>query len=191
MSLSLPSRPAEAELNFFTFWHPLLEFARQSAISCVFPLLLFLTFALTKHFAVPGLPRYDVILLCCLLAQWALYRAGWETKDELKVIAVFHGAGLALELFKTHAHAWAYPEPGWTKIAGVPLYSGFMYASVASYLCQAWRRLDVSPSGWPVSGRWRQEFMRTFSRNTGCRMPARRADCVRLSANLGVVHGLR
>ena len=149
MSLSFLPRPAEAERHFFAVWRHLLEFARQSVISCVFPLLLFLTFALTKHFAVPGLPRYDVILLCCLAAQWALYSKGWETKDELKVIAVFHGAGLALELFKTHLHAWAYPEPGWTKIAGVPLYSGFMYASVASYLCQAWRRLDVHLSGWP------------------------------------------
>ena len=125
------------------------EFARLSAISCAFPLLLFAFFALTRRFAVPGLPRYDVILLCCLLAQWGLYRVGWETQDELKVIAVFHAAGLALELFKTHAHAWAYPEPGWTKLGGVPLYSGFMYASVASYLCQAWRRLDVHLSGWP------------------------------------------
>ncbi len=108
-----------------------------------------MTFALTQRFSVPGLPRPDAILLICLLAQYALYRVGWETKDELKVIAVFHGAGLALELFKTHVHSWGYPEPGWTKLGGVPLYSGFMYASVASYLCQAWRRLDVRLCGWP------------------------------------------
>lgn len=136
MSLSLPSRPAEAELNLFTFWHPLL----------------------------------------------------------LKVIAVFHGAGLALELFKTHAHAWACPEPGWTKIAGVPLYSGFMYASVASYLCQAWRRLDVSlsclPAGLGACGRDLRELFHGIPA-AGCPLAARRADCVRLSADLGVVHGLR
>ncbi|WP_284242275.1 DUF817 family protein, partial [Paenibacillus glycanilyticus] len=28
-------------------------------------------------------------------------------------------------------------------------YSGFMYASVASYICQAWRRLSISVHGWP------------------------------------------
>ena len=134
------------------FCRQLAAFAWQSAISCVFPLLLFLTFALTQHAAVPGLRRYDLILLICLGAQYALYRVGWETKDELKVIAAFHAAGLALELFKTHVHSWAYPESGWSKIGGVPLYSGFMYASVASYLCQAWRRLDVHLRGWP-SGR--------------------------------------
>ena len=130
----------------------MLGFAWQQAVSCLFPLLLFLTFALTQRFAVPGLPRYDLILLICLGTQYALYRTGWETKDELKVIAVFHLAGFGLELFKTHWHSWAYPEPGWTKIAGVPLYSGFMYACVASYLCQAWRRLGVRLRGWPRAG---------------------------------------
>jgi uncharacterized membrane protein YoaT (DUF817 family) len=130
----------------------MLNFAWQQAVSCLFPLLLFLTFALTQRFAVPGLHRYDLILLICLGTQYVLYRTGWETKDELKVIAVFHLAGLCLELFKTHWHSWAYPEPGWTKIAGVPLYSGFMYAAVASYLCQAWRRLDVRLRGWPGAG---------------------------------------
>jgi uncharacterized membrane protein YoaT (DUF817 family) len=33
----------------------------------------------------------------------------------------------------------------------VPLYSGFLYASVASYICQAWRRLDLRLEHWPKS----------------------------------------
>lgn len=127
----------------------LLHFAAQQALSCLFPILLFLTFAVTQRFTLPGLHRYDLILLMCLAAQAGMYKAGLETKDEMKVIAVFHLAGLALELFKTQGHCWAYPEPGWTKLAGVPLYSGFMYASVASYLCQAWRRLNVHLHRWP------------------------------------------
>jgi len=127
----------------------LLHFAGQQALSCLFPITLFLTFALTQHVTVHGLHRYDLILLVCLSAQAGLYWAGLETRDELKVIAVFHLAGLTLELFKTQGHCWAYPEPAWTKFWGVPLYSGFMYASVASYLCQAWRRLDVHLHRWP------------------------------------------
>jgi len=135
------------KLFFIQFWH----FAWQQALSCLFPLLLFLTFALTRFTHIPGLHRYDLILLVCLAAQAVLYKTGLETKDELKVVAVFHLAGLALELFKTHLHSWAYPEAGWSKFCGVPLYSGFMYASVASYLCQAWRRLEVRLSKWPPS----------------------------------------
>jgi uncharacterized membrane protein YoaT (DUF817 family) len=30
----------------------------------------------------------------------------------------------------------------------VPLYSGFMYAAVGSYVCQAWRRLDLRITGY-------------------------------------------
>ncbi|CCQ23586.1 Uncharacterized protein yoaT [Listeria monocytogenes N53-1] len=45
--------------------------------------------------------------------------------------------------------SWSYPEPGFMKILGVPLYSGFMYASVASYICQAWKRFDLKMTNWP------------------------------------------
>jgi uncharacterized membrane protein YoaT (DUF817 family) len=59
-----------------------------------------------------------------------------------------------MELFKVSIGSWSYPEFAYTKLAGVPLYSGFMYSSVASYLCQAWRRFDLQminwPSHWPV-----------------------------------------
>lgn len=54
-----------------------------------------------------------------------------------------------LELYKVHMGSWSYPQEGWSKIGGVPLYSGFMYASVASYICQAWRRLNLRLTGWP------------------------------------------
>lgn len=129
-------------------------FTRQEALSCLFPGILFLTFGLTKLIAPdlpPGVYRYDVIFVVCLLAQWGMYRWGLESRDEVKVIAVFHLIGLALELFKTHCGSWSYPEPGLTKLCGVPLFSGFMYAGVASYLCQAWRRLDVRLIRWPAS----------------------------------------
>ena len=45
--------------------------------------------------------------------------------------------------------SWSYPEEAFSKIFGVPLYSGFMYASVASYICQSWRRLDLQIYDWP------------------------------------------
>ena len=70
------------------------------------------------------------------------------------MLCLFHAIGLILELYKTHPSvgSWSYPEPGFLKIGTVPLYSGFMYAAVASYMCQAWRifALDLEryPSYW-------------------------------------------
>lgn len=127
----------------------LAYFSLHEALSCIFPVLIFLTLAVTKIVAIPGLHRYDVILVVCLLIQVGMYLSGLESRDELKVIGVFHLLGLALELFKVHQGSWSYPEEAWTKVGGVPLYSGFMYASVASYLCQAWRRLDVRLHQFP------------------------------------------
>nr|WP_220041030.1 DUF817 domain-containing protein [Niallia circulans] len=127
----------------------LVYFGWEQALSCVFPVVIFASLVFTKIIDLPLLPRYDWLLLICLLMQWGMVRSGLETKDELKVITVFHLIGLALELFKVHMGSWSYPEEAYTKILGVPLYSGFMYASVASYLCQAWRRLNVKLVKWP------------------------------------------
>ncbi len=129
----------------------LLRFGYLQAISCIFPVFIFAALALSKFITIPGLPRYDLLLLLCLAMQVWMVRSRLETRDELKVITVFHLIGLALELFKVHMGSWSYDEEAYSKIFGVPLYSGFMYASVASYLCQAWRRLDVSISGWPAA----------------------------------------
>jgi uncharacterized membrane protein YoaT (DUF817 family) len=53
--------------------------------------------------------------------------------------------GFALEAFKTSAAvgSWSYPDFAYTKLFGVPLFSGFMYAAVGSYVIQAWRLFDL------------------------------------------------
>ena len=127
----------------------LLYFGYHQAMSCIFPLAIFGTLALSNAVRVPFLPRYDAILLVLLAVQYLMYRSGLETRDEIKVICLFHLIGLALELYKVNMGSWSYPEPAYTKLFGVPLYSGFMYASVASFMCQVWRRLRMDMTGWP------------------------------------------
>ncbi|MEQ6389684.1 DUF817 domain-containing protein [Bacillaceae bacterium S4-13-58] len=127
----------------------LFRFGWEQALSCVFPVVIFASLALTQAISLPFLPRYDWLLIIFLVMQWGMVKSGLETRDELKVITLFHLIGLALEVFKVHMGSWSYPEDGYFKLFGVPLYSGFMYASVASYLCQAWRRLDVELVKWP------------------------------------------
>lgn len=127
----------------------LFIFGWEQALSCLFPVVIFSSLALTQIIPLPFLPRYDWLLIICLLMQIWMVRSGLETRDELKVITLFHIIGLALEIFKVNMGSWSYPEEGFFKILGVPLYSGFMYASVASYLCQAWRRLNVELIRWP------------------------------------------
>jgi uncharacterized membrane protein YoaT (DUF817 family) len=127
----------------------LLHFGYHQAMSCIFPVAIFGTLALSSILELPYLHRYDSILLILLGVQYLMYRSGLETLDEIKVICVFHLIGLLLELYKVRMGSWSYPEPGYTKLFGVPLYSGFMYASVASFKCQIWRRLRMDMAGWP------------------------------------------
>lgn len=127
----------------------LLCFTYHEALSCLFAVAIFCSMAVTKWVSVPGVARYDVILLTCILVQGLMFWSGMETLDELKVITLFHIIGFTLEVYKVHTGSWAYPDHAWSKLLGVPLYSGFMYASVASYLVQAWRRLDLEIYYWP------------------------------------------
>jgi uncharacterized membrane protein YoaT (DUF817 family) len=126
----------------------LLIFVLQQALCCLFPLLVFTMLALS-HLLKGIIPRYDFMLIACIAIQIVLYTCKIETFDEVFVICIFHLLGLGMELFKIHIGSWAYPEFAYTKVLGVPLYSGFMYASVASYLCQAWRRFDLQLINWP------------------------------------------
>lgn len=127
----------------------LLHFGYHQALSCIFPVAIFGTLVLTSVIDIPLFCRYDAILLILLGVQYFMYRSGLETLDEIKVICIFHVIGLCLELYKVWMGSWAYPEPGFTKMFGVPLYSGFMYASVASFMCQVWRRLRMDMTDWP------------------------------------------
>ena len=126
-----------------------LHFTYLQALSCIFPVIIFGALALSQLINIPFLPRYDFILLICIAAQVFMIISKLETFDEFKVICLFHIIGLALEIFKVHMGSWSYPEEAYSKIFGVPLYSGFMYASVASYICQSWRRLDLHMYNWP------------------------------------------
>ncbi len=127
---------------------PLLEFLYfgvKEARACLFAGLFFIAMFTVPRAGILGLPRYDVLLVIALGIQvWMLW-AKLETWDEVKAITLFHLVGFALEVFKTSdaIGSWSYQDFGYTKLFGVPLFSGFMYAAIGSYIIQAWRLLDL------------------------------------------------
>lgn len=123
-------------------------FTKQQALSCIFPVFVFSMLALSNLIPSYVIPRYDFLFIACVAMQLWMVRNKWETIDELFVICLFHYLGLMMEIYKVRMGSWAYPEFGYTKVLGVPLYSGFMYAAVASYMCQAWRRFNLQITGW-------------------------------------------
>lgn len=120
--------------------------------ACFFALYILLALVITRYYPLPGLPRYDYMLLFTVLMQVAMvWWLKMETADELKVICLFHVLGTTMEIFKVHMGSWSYPGEAYSKLWGVPLYGGFMYASVASYITQAWRRLILRLENFPAT----------------------------------------
>jgi uncharacterized membrane protein YoaT (DUF817 family) len=126
-------------------------FGLKHARACLFPGIFLSILLLSSHVPLFGLARYDFIFVGAVLAQVALVALGIETRDEVLTLCAFHLLGVVLEVFKTNPAigSWSYPEEGFFEVFGVPLYSGFMYASVASYMCQAWRLLDLDLKTYP------------------------------------------
>lgn len=124
-------------------------FGLKQARACLFAGSFFALLFLSHVIPLGPFHRYDVLFIASVAIQVVLYVTKVETKDEIKTIALFHLLGLLLELFKTHPSvgSWSYPEDGLLKIGTVPLYSGFMYAAVGSYLSQSFRIMKVKFTG--------------------------------------------
>jgi len=124
--------------------HELLWFGVKQAWACLFGGLMLALLLLTWWAWTPAWPmaRYDVVTCGALGIQVVLLLARLETPREALVIVLFHVTGTVMEVFKTATGSWIYPGPSLLHLAGVPLFTGFMYASVGSYMARAWRLFD-------------------------------------------------
>lgn len=136
------------------WFYEFLLFGFKQGWACLFGALM-LALLLATHFLYPeGAPlhRYDFLTLSALAIQLGMLVFRLETLAEAKVILIFHVVGTVMELFKTSAGSWIYPEASVLHIGAVPLFSGFMYASVGSYIARVWRIFDFRYSQYPP--RW-------------------------------------
>lgn len=130
-------------------------FALKQAYACLFGGFL-LAVMLITHFWYPleSLHRYDFIFLAAIAAQVVLLVSGLETWRESVVILVFHLVATVMELFKTSdaIGSWVYPEQAVFQLGNVPLFTGFMYSAVGSYIARIWRIFEFHFSYYPP--RW-------------------------------------
>jgi uncharacterized membrane protein YoaT (DUF817 family) len=125
----------------------LYEFARfgiKQGWACLFGALL-LALLITTHLYYPrgaALARYDFLVIAAVTIQAVMLAFKLETWEEAKVIFIFHAVGTAMEIFKTSVGSWVYPEESILRIGGVPLFTGFMYAAIGSYIARCWRLFD-------------------------------------------------
>jgi uncharacterized membrane protein YoaT (DUF817 family) len=142
-------RPLRAKLPA-----PLAEvavFTLKHLWACLFGGLLLLAVICTNAIWADNWPiaRYDALFAFAVSTQAAMLLFRLETWQEAKVIGLFHLTGTAMEIFKVNAGSWAYPEDAFFMVVNVPLFSGFMYASVGSYIARVIRIFDMRFAPYP------------------------------------------
>ena len=137
--------------------YELVRFGIKQGWACLFGALLLALLIGTHLFYPKGawLARYDFLVLAAVAIQVAMLAFKLETWEEAKVIFIFHVVGTAMEIFKTSVGSWLYPEASLLRIGGVPLFTGFMYAAIGSYIARCWRLFDFRftrhPPLWALS----------------------------------------
>ncbi len=96
-----------------------------------------------------SIARYDALLIYALVLQITFISTGMESWREVKVISLFHLTGTVMEIFKVNMGSWTYPGDGLIKLWGVPLFSGFMYAAVGSYMARVIRLFNMKFANYP------------------------------------------
>ena len=125
-------------------------FGLKQAWACLFGGLMLAMILVTRLWWPDiGLARYDFWFLAAVVIQIAMLVTRLETPSEAKVILIFHIVGTGMELFKTAAGSWIYPEEALFRLGGVPLFSGFMYACVGSYMARILRIFDITFTRYP------------------------------------------
>lgn len=96
--------------------------------------------------------RYDALFVYAVSLQILFLIFKLETWEEARVIILFHITGTAMEFFKVSAGSWTYPEVGVIKLWDVPLFSGFMYAAVGSFMARVIRIFRMKFAPYPAFG---------------------------------------
>ncbi|WP_444944510.1 DUF817 domain-containing protein [Microbulbifer sp. ZKSA006] len=132
----------------YEFW----LFGLRQAYACMFGGFLLGIMIVTSYwYPLESIHRYDFIFLAAIAFQLFLLATKLETFRESIVIVVFHFVATVMEVFKTSdvIGSWSYPEEYIFGIGNVPLFTGFMYSAVGSYIARVWRIFEFEYSHYP------------------------------------------
>ena len=129
----------------------LVMFALKQAWACLFGALMLAGLIISNQIwnNAWAVQRYDALVIYAITLQAIFLIFKLETLAKARVILLFHLTGTAMEIFKVNAGIWAYPEPALLKLWDVPLFSGFMYASVGSFIARVIRIFDMRFAPYP------------------------------------------
>ncbi|RJQ28187.1 DUF817 family protein [Candidatus Parcubacteria bacterium] len=132
------------------FWYFFVANLRAS----YFGAFLLSIFLLTEIVTIPLIGRYDFIFLSAVGFQICALIFGFERPKEFFVIILFHILATGMELFKTNPAigSWTYPGIASAMFAfgSVPLFTGFLYSAIGSYISRAFVFLKLTYEHFPA-----------------------------------------
>lgn len=138
------------KIRFIELWHFFIANLRAS----YFGVFLLSIFLLTEIITIPLISRYDFIFICAVGFQTIALIFKFEKLKEFSVIIIFHILATIMELFKTNPAigSWVYPSARSAifVLGSVPLFSGFLYSSIGSYISRAFILLKLSYKNFPA-----------------------------------------
>ena len=129
----------------------LVMFTLKQAWACLFGALMLAGLIISNQIwnNAWAVQRHDALVIYAITLQALFLILKLETLAEARVILLFYLTGTAMEIFKVNAGSWAYPEPALLKLWDAPLFSGFMYASVGSFITRVIRIFDMRFAPYP------------------------------------------
>jgi uncharacterized membrane protein YoaT (DUF817 family) len=135
---------------FVELWYFFLANLRAT----YFGAFLLATFLITEFITLPYLSRYDFIFIAAVAFQVCALVFRFEKPREFAVIIIFHILATGMELFKTNPEigSWTYPTVGgaFFVLGTVPLFSGFLYSAIGSYISRAFTFLRLTYENFPA-----------------------------------------
>ena len=137
-----------------TFATELWYFFIANLRASYFGIFLLSIFLLTEIITIPIISRYDFIFLSAVGFQLYMLIFRFERPKEFFVIIFFHILATGMELFKTNPAigSWTYPDIGSAifALSSVPLFTGFLYSAIGSYISRAFTFLKLSYEHFPA-----------------------------------------
>lgn len=137
------------KIYLIEFWHFFMSCLRAS----YFGIFLLTAFILTEFITIPIVSRYDFIFILAVGFQACALIFKFEKFKEFLVILIFHILATIMELFKTSPTigSWTYPltENAFFVLGTVPLFTGFLYSAIGSYISRAFIFLKLSFDNFP------------------------------------------
>lgn len=130
-----------------------LFFIYKQAFACLFWAFILLLIIWCRYYYPLewSIYQYDFLFIAVVVFQLFLVLSKYESYQEVWIIMIFHFVAMIMEIFKTHPSiwSWSYPWDFFIGIYWVPLFAGFMYSAVGSYITRVWKIFEFRYSQYP------------------------------------------